>query len=132
MNLKKLFKRGEPKVSLSDTVSQWFSAIEPQETIPSSIKAINIGLFESDGGYCAYISGAEQYDENDDDWACESDFTPDEKYLYFIGEKYESIEWEEFLNIISSAIKSLIPKFSFLSSRIVTIGFDSGELTRLN
>ncbi len=87
MNFKRLFKRSESKIEVSDAVSQWFSAIESKETIPSSIKAINIGLFESDGGYCAYISGAEQYDENDDDWACESDFTPNEKYLHFIGEK---------------------------------------------
>jgi hypothetical protein len=51
------------------------------EAPPSSVVAFNIGLVETFAGYSAYLAGADRYDPDDDDWACDEAFTPRERYV---------------------------------------------------
>jgi len=66
---------------MENSIINWIQRISEQEVIPSNIIAFNLGLFKSEEGYCIYMIGSQQYDETDDDWACDDDYEPKEKYF---------------------------------------------------
>jgi len=117
-------------------VKKWIEDIAKRETLPERIIAVNIGMYETDGGYALYLYGSEKYDEEDSDWACEPEFELSGSYLMLTGDDFESIDWESFQNCIIDALKEIIDSGEntinrFLGSRIVTTGFDDGDLTRI-
>lgn len=59
---------------MEEEIRHWIQQINDETILPSDIVAFNFGLFESEEGYCIYLTGSKFYDESDDDWACDIDF----------------------------------------------------------
>jgi hypothetical protein len=66
---------------LAADVTAWLRRVTVAESPPPTVLAYNIGLFETEDGYSAYLVGAEQFDPTRGDWACDEAFTPNERYL---------------------------------------------------
>ena len=86
-------------------------------------------------GYCIYLTGSKFYDESDDDWACDIDFEPNRKYLMLASGSIQNMNWKQILykvkNIIFNFITANAYKLPLFVGKIVTIGFDDGDLVRI-
>lgn len=122
---------------MKEKLEIWLRDVNAAETVPDGIAAINIGLFESEEGYCAYMTGSENYDEDDDDWACDIDFEPACKYLSLTDALPESLSgWEDVFDYVVTALRAIltqeeIKELPLFKGRVVTVGFDDGELLRI-
>ncbi|MCD8386222.1 MAG: hypothetical protein LUD17_04940 [Bacteroidales bacterium] len=133
-NASKELKQAEMK----SLVKEWLERVEEatQKEEVEGISAYNVGLFESEDGYCAYLMGAKEYDPDDSDWACEEDYTPEERYLPISAALTEGVEWEAFLNQMVEVLKDIMPGLSasedsMWHGRVITTGFDDGDLLRI-
>lgn len=121
--------------SWEEKICNWLRSID--KPTPTDITAIHIGLFESENSnYMLYLIGARHYDENDDDWACVEDFVPEQKYTDIHVGGIEDVEWEEILHTVIHIISRYVEKraedaSSLFYHKIVTVGFDEGDLTRI-
>lgn len=116
---------------MKEEIQRWIQQINDSTILPSDIVALNFGLFESDGGYCIYLTGSKSYDESDDDWACNIDFEPRNKYLML---KVIDLTWQQLLSETTEIISQYIScsnHSDLFKNKIVTIGFDDGDLTRI-
>lgn len=77
-------------------IEQWLTNICKTERPDESITAYWFGMFESDV-YTLYLIGSKEYTPDDDDWACNDDFVPQQKYLRLTGKGYSRLEWEDLL-----------------------------------
>lgn len=105
------------------------------EAVPEEIQGLNFGIYETENGYCVYLSGAEQYDPEDSDWACDKDYEPKEKYkaVVFSCGPWSDMHWENFLKLTKDALKQILRKKNekidtYIGNRYVTTGFDDGDL----
>ena len=97
-----------------------------------NVKAINIGLMQTQKGYSAYLIGSNEYDPENDDWACNEDYVPTDKYLELPLSK--SLDWDVLqervvkiiINLIQSKNDSIL---NYVEN--VTVGFDNGELIKV-
>ncbi len=117
-------------------IYDWLTAIDNKETVPSEITAFNIGIFEQDEGYSIYLTGSEEYDADGDDWACDVDFEPANKYLELSGPGIKAMEWQEFQDMIVKIVSDYLgtsanANTSVFAGRVVTVGFDDGQLVRV-
>lgn len=121
---------------MNQELFNWLKEIEADYGKPdSSISALNFGLIETENGYSSYLIGAEEYDEDDDDWACEEDYAPEPRYLP-MQESYSDLDWEQTQQKFSEHLKNFIgselANKTFLTQvNIITTGFDDGELIRV-
>lgn len=97
---------------MKETLINRLGRIEKRETVPNEIVAFNFGLFEQDKGYCVYLTGSTQYDATDDDWACNIDFEPKEKYIEFSSEECAEMTWEDFQISVKEIVTEYIGKTS--------------------
>jgi hypothetical protein len=67
--------------SSQTNLRNWIDGITKAENPDKTIVAYYFGLFETHDGYTIYLVGSKEYDSEDDDWACNNDFSPSEKYL---------------------------------------------------
>ena len=121
---------------MKDKINNWLLMLASDTNIPSDIVALNFGLFESaDDYYVVYLTGSKVYDPDDDDWACDIDWEPKEKYLMLPEAKCDIMGWEEFQNKVATILIEAFGKDASLSrwlgKRTVTTGFDDGQLERL-
>ena len=117
-------------------IYDWLTAIDSKETVPSEITAFNIGIFEQDEGYSIYLTGSEEYDADGDDWACDVDFEPANKYLDLSGAGIKAMEWQEFQDMIVKIVSDYLDtsantSTSVFAGRVVMVGFDDGQLVRV-
>ena len=117
-------------------IYDWLTAIDNKETVPSEITAFNIGIFEQDEGYTIYLTGSEEYDADGDDWACDVDFEPANKYLELSGPGIKAMEWQEFQDMIVKIVSDYLDtsantSTSVFAGRVVMVGFDDGQLVRV-
>src|ERR1700733_12255714 len=120
-------------MNLNDLLSEWINKIEDENPPPANIAAINFGMFASDKGYMVYITGAEVYDPDDDDWAGEIDYQPvrKNKYLLLPREFTSGLKWKGVLDLTGNSLKELAdanPACLLFKGRVVTAGFDDSEL----
>jgi len=113
-------------------LTKWIKHILVKENIPDSISALNFGFFFSTtpDQYMVYCTGSKQYDKDNDDWACDEDFTPSKKY-FDPGKSFSSIDWRTYLTKMGELIKNVIYKNESLvpsSIKVITCGFDDGDL----
>ena len=76
------------------------------------------------------VIGAKKYDAEDDDWACEEDFVPEQRECPYF-EIDESIEWEKVLEIATSILQELVEELNdnkLLKIEHITTGFCDGDL----
>lgn len=90
-------------------VREWLNELAAKNPIPSSVKALWIGVAqlydekENKEFYAYYLQGADNYDEDDIEWATEPTYEPEEKYFV-----------PDILNNINGIIKKDKKDFSFL------------------
>ncbi len=116
-------------------LTQWLERIVATEMPAPDVVAFNIGLLETDKGFTAYLVGSKSYDPNNDDWACNEDFTPTERYCALPSMRSEDT-WETVQHRVAEEMRAFLSKAnvrtSFLGkAEAVTVGFDDGELLRV-
>ena len=113
-------------------IEDWLLELSHNEVIPENIVALNFGIFESENGYCVYLIGSESYDVDDDDWACDVDYEPVDKYLNIEG---VDVDPDKFLNEVITILLDIISleKVSawLLRTKYITVGFDDGVLEKI-
>lgn len=104
---------------------------------PKDIVAFNFGPFENPKGcYTTYLIGSRDFDAEDDDWACNEDYAPTEKYLELSEHRSAEKDWQEVLGDMVDVLRRVTqsPEFpeSFLANATaITVGFDEGGLERV-
>jgi len=138
MNLRSLLSgwgnKPQKETDLKGLISSWINNLEKYCSPPKAISALNFGLFESDKGFMIYLIGSKLYDPSNDDWATEVDYEPIPlyKYLLLSGNDIADLKWDEILQQVNSVLKDIIeksPNHSLFKNRVVTTGFDDGDLT---
>ena len=113
-------------------LEEWIKTIIATEHPSKKIIGYYFGIFELESKqYNLYLIGSEEFDKEHDDWACNDDFEPKEKYLSL--PQYDNLEWEKVLDNIVTELcefsKTDIYKSSFFSkAQGVAVGFDDGNL----
>jgi len=119
---------------MKEIIRNWMKQLCIEESPLENISALNFGIFESSNGYTLYLIGSCNYDADDGDWACNVDYTPKRKYLeIMIGKNMDSKTFLAEVTIIISnlLLESEIGKSLLFNHRIITIGFDDGDLYRI-
>jgi hypothetical protein len=111
---------------------EWITQIIKEEKPSEKIKGYFFGIFETENkGYMMYLSGSKEFDEDDENWACNNDFEPQSKYLSL--PQYKGLSWEKVLSnvecILTDFVKTEMFKNSFLAkAKGIATGFDDGIL----
>ena len=118
---------------MNATILEWLERLAASETPGTDIVAYNIGIFETERGYCAYLTGARHFDPDDDDWAVAAEFAPAERFLVL---DRQPLQWQQVLALFVAALRQFltqaIGRSSFLGrAAAVTVGFDGGDLVRV-
>ena len=132
-------------------IVDWISNIVTKEPLPASIVAIWIGLFKSPDSNeneipTIYFGGADNYEKDDSDWACDLKYLPKNRYaqpelLQEIDriaktdqECYEFLDWILPLSYCAFTFDEIartkLDKNLFLKHRsklFITVGHDSGD-----
>jgi hypothetical protein len=121
--------------ALEDVVVAWLRRVTAVEAPPRSVIAFNIGLLETEDGFSAYLAGAKRFDPDDDDWACDEDFAPEERYVPLPVRRREA-GWERVREMVVEAVRGYLASKdaagSFMAkAKAVTVGFDDGDLVRV-
>lgn len=118
---------------IENTFNNWLNQILKTEKPNADIQAYYFGIVETTEGYETYLIGSKEFDEKDDDWACNIDFVPKDKYLT-LGQN--GVDWELILVDVKKCIENYIqtPNFknSFLEkAKAIATGFDGGDMYRI-
>jgi hypothetical protein len=118
------------------TLEGWLFNLCDSEAPKKSIIAYNFGLFETEDSYSIYLIGSNEFDENDSDWATNSDFEPKDKYFQLPAKDFKKLSWQQVLDQIESELKTFSKSAKFRNSffskaQAVTTGFDDGDLVRI-
>lgn len=119
----------------SDMISDWLAGIVAAEHPPADVIAFNVGLFQTDSGYTAYLTGSRAYDPDDDDWACDEAYAPTERYCP-LPAATKGATWKDIHDRIAEELRTFLAspvgQASFLGrATAVTVGFDDGDLVRV-
>lgn len=117
--------------SLGSEIKFWLQVND--QPAPEEIVALNIGIFETEAGYSLHLTGSKVYDPNDEDWACNDDYVAVEKYLEMPMSKHTPDDWKNFQELVKANVEKYVlakkeDEHSLFYHRIVTIGFDDGNL----
>ena len=96
-------------------VKHWLLSIDEYETIPDDI---------------VELTGAKQYDAEDDDWACEEDFDPRLRNCDAL-QLSSAIPWENILKGLVKVLKELkveLGEINLFQVEHITVGFTEGDL----
>lgn len=113
--------------STKESIKEWIVSIDKEEELQSDIKVLNFGLYEP---YGIELIGSKEYDEGDDDWACEEDFVPNQRNCLNIKVS-SNTEWEDFLKAIVEILKEVtveLMDLNLLKVEHITTGFCDGDL----
>lgn len=99
------------------------------DNLPNDIKAINFNLYEDiDNKWSIELVGTSNFDENNDDWACEEIFNTREKpYVITKESNWKSIE-KEFTDLINEYLKNGKYANKLKQYEAVAVGFVDGDL----
>lgn len=87
--------------------SNWLDNVLEQE-LPEGIVAFNFNLYEgAKETYDIQLIGSDEFDENDEDWACTDYFTTGED-IYYISRTSDIEDWEEGLNYITKLVEKYL------------------------
>jgi len=114
---------------LTDILSEWLTKIETQNPPPADITALYFGIMNTDKGYMVFLTGAEAYDKDDDDWAGEADYQPPRsiKYLLLPAEFTKGQKWKGVLELVANELKTQTGGAIF-KDRVAGVGYDDREL----
>jgi hypothetical protein len=136
-------------------IVNWLTTVVTKKPIPKNIVAIWIGLLKLAGNDNSeiptiYFGGADNYDKDDGDWACDLKYLPDNRYaqpglLQEIdlvaktdNDNYEFLDWILPLAycafIFDEVVGTKLCKDLFLKHKdklFITVGHDSGDFIDL-
>ncbi|WP_371371933.1 hypothetical protein [Sporomusa aerivorans] len=112
-------------------VSKWLDKILSQE-LPKGIVAFNFNIYEgSNGTYDVQLIGSDEFDENDEDWAC-SDYYSSGEDICYIKRIKEIEQWEQGLSFITKLVEQYLIEGrnadSLKSACVIGIGFVDGDI----
>jgi len=119
-------------IPLANQLEFWLKKLNAIEPPPPEIIGYNFGLFELENGYSIYLIGAKKYSKYDDDWACNEDYSPKERYLK-IPIEYDFEDYNDALITIKRTIEAVLSDGTMDETFIkkaeyITIGFDDSDL----
>jgi hypothetical protein len=114
------------------SIENWLTSLLQSEAPDDDIIAYYFGIFETPEGYSIYLTGSAEYDADDDDWATNTDFEPEDNYCT-LPEAYKEMDWEEVQDKIVTLLKDFTATAAFNHSylakaRAIAAGFDDGDL----
>ncbi|SFB11295.1 hypothetical protein [Clostridium frigidicarnis] len=115
------------KIEIKRIIKEWILIIDQKEILPEKISALNFGLYEQ---YGIYLIGSKEYDPENEDWACNEDFVPSDRYCGELNIEYD-LPWEVVQVEMYEILKELLIELKSLNLfkvRHITMGFDDGEL----
>ncbi|MDH7445652.1 hypothetical protein [Aquimarina sp. 2201CG14-23] len=123
-------------VSIPVRFSKWIKEIESTKAPNDKIIAYNFGLFESNGSYMMYLIGCKKYDTKNEDWVCDVDYEPKNKYFDLHNAELNNSKWEFVLEYAVKLVKGFMKTENYyqsflVKSEYITIGFDDGNLIQL-
>ena len=123
-------------MSTKTDFNNWLDRINKTETVSNSIVAFNFGLFETEDNYTIYLIGSGTFDEQDDDWATNVDFEPEDKYFELDSSLVKGKDWQEALEVSEKLVTEYLNSINlkntiFKNAEAITTGFDDGELVRI-
>lgn len=112
-------------------VSKWLDKLLDQE-LPKGIIAFNFNLYESsDRTYDIQLIGSDEFDENDEDWACSDYYTSGED-ICCIKRTKEIEQWEQALSFIKKLVEQYLIEGrnanTLKSASAIGIGFVDGDI----
>lgn len=121
-------------MNLTELVSDWIKKVEKENPPGADIVAINFGMMQSGKNYMVYITGAEVYDANDDDWAGEIDYQPirANKYFTLPAEATSGLKRAKVLELVIATLAQLVkaePTRLLFANRVITASYDDENLT---
>jgi hypothetical protein len=121
-------------MNLTELFSDWIKKVEKENPPGTDIVAVNFGMMQSDKKYLVYITGAEVYDADDDDWAGEIDYQPirANKYFTLPSEATTGLKRAKVLELVIDTLRQLVkaqPGRLLFANRVVTASFDDDNLT---
>ena len=121
-------------MNLTELISDWIKKVEKENPPGPDIAAINFGMMQSGKNYMVYITGAEVYDADDDDWAGEIDYQPirANKYLTLPPDATSGLKRAKVLELVIDTLKQLVkaePGRLLFAGRVLTASFDDENLT---
>jgi shikimate kinase len=119
--------------NVKQVMKAWILRITEVDKMPEKIEGLYFGIFEGAHQYQVNLTGSYFYDPEDDDWACEEDFVPQERYCPGIGLEL-SYHWEEILSGMVSVLGEIVAELTSLplfQVKHITTGFDDGEIVAI-
>ena len=113
-------------------LASWFDSILALKQPEPSLSAYRFGISETDDGYSIYLADSKIYDEESDDWASViPDFMVDELEI----QQEEVRQWYfmliGLLSFLGKELRKPTVQNSFLGNKPVYVGFNDGDLIRL-
>ena len=125
------FGIGEKAMKYYDEFVNWLNK-HLSKDIPTNILAINFNLYESsEQTYDIQMTGSDEFDEKDEDWACNTVFSTDED-LFVISRTDDISEWQQGIIFISALVQKYLESGMYAeklkSYKAVGIGFVDGDI----
>jgi len=113
--------------------SEWLNKY--LEKLPSDVVAVNFNLYEGvNKTYDIQLIGTDEFDEDDEDWAC-SDFFSTEEDIYLIPRTKDISNWQDGLNFITKIIEKYLDEGKYSDKlkqlKAVGVGFVDGDINIL-
>ncbi|MGN0580701.1 MAG: hypothetical protein ACI4JE_07485 [Ruminococcus sp.] len=115
--------------------AKWLDRLLTDNKMPESTAAFNFNLYEEAEGeklYSVQLIAADEFDEDDEDWACSEGWTSEED-LFFIDFSDEADgDWKRCLDVVCELIKEYLSNGGnaqiLLDAQAVGAGFVDGEI----
>ena len=91
---------------MKEKIHVWLDEIEKKVIVPQYIIALNFGLYDTEKGYCIYLVGAREYDDNNDSWAEDAESLPNDFFI----EIETNCKWEAFQKQVEQVLSNEIRK----------------------
>ena len=111
--------------------AEWLDKHLNQE-LPDEIVAFSFNVYEgADPTWHIELIGTDEFDEEDEDWACSEVFTTREN-MYFIPRLEELEDWKSSLKLVENLVSEYLKNGDYASklkaTQAVAVGFVDGDL----
>ena len=97
--------------------------------IPKEVIAFNFNLYEceAENQFDVQLIGCKKYDLENDDWACDPDYTSGEDLYHFFADGWETA-LKSFVALVKDYLRSCCTPNQFTSADCISAGFVDGDL----
>lgn len=115
------------KIKNKVAIQKWIQQIDKTEIILSDIVALSFNLYQP---YGIELVGSKWFDDEDEDWACDEDFVPQQRSCPGFDIENDA-DWETVLDFVIEILNELkeeLPESNVFSVMHVATGFVDGNL----